>query len=195
MQQRSDADLIQSCQNGEAAAWEQLVARYQRLIYTIPRRAGLDDDAASDVFQEVFTTLYEKLDEIKQPERLQAWLVTTTRRKTWRLICLRRATVHVGGGDADENDPNAFDIAQLADDKMLPDEVLTSIAQQHQIRLSLAELDERCRTLLTLLYYADEALPYTEIAARLGTTEGSIGPTRARCLKKLLREFEKKSLT
>ena len=82
----SDERLLEACRRGGESAWEMLVERYQRLIYAIPRRAGLDKDQAAEVFQEVFMTLIEKLDDIEQPERLQAWLVTTARRKTWRLI-------------------------------------------------------------------------------------------------------------
>jgi DNA-directed RNA polymerase specialized sigma24 family protein len=48
-------------------------------------------------------------------------------------------------------------------------------------------MDERCRNLLTLLYYRPDPPPYAEIATSLGTAEGSIGPTRARCLQKLRR--------
>ena len=39
--ERSDRELVQACQRGDETAWEALVKRYQRLIYTIPRRAGL----------------------------------------------------------------------------------------------------------------------------------------------------------
>jgi DNA-directed RNA polymerase specialized sigma24 family protein len=52
------------------------------------------------------------------------------------------------------------------------------------VRQAVAALDERCRTLLTMLFFRDEVVPYTEIAAALGVPAGSIGPTRARCLKK-----------
>jgi hypothetical protein len=45
-----------------------------------------------------------------------------------------------------------------------------------------------------MLFYATEPPPYSEIAARLGTTEGSIGPTRARCLHKLLKRLDKSGL-
>src|SRR6267154_2045109 len=88
--EQSDKQLLLACRRGDERAWESLVNRYQRLIYTIPRRAGLDHSQAADVFQEVFTTLFEKLNEIDQPERLQAWLVTTARRKTWRTITKAR---------------------------------------------------------------------------------------------------------
>jgi DNA-directed RNA polymerase specialized sigma24 family protein len=38
-----------------------------------------------------------------------------------------------------------------------------------------------------MLYYQAEAPPYSDIATALGMPEGSIGPTRARCLKKLMK--------
>ena len=61
------------------------------------------------------------------------------------------------------------------------------LEEQHRIRTALSLLDERCKTLLELLFYAPEPPSYAEIAAALGVPEGSIGPTRARCLAKLLR--------
>src|SRR5919204_2083311 len=81
----SDEALIWACRRGEAAAWEALVARYQRLVYAVPRRAGLNEEASGEVFQRVFAVLVEQLDRIEQPERIRAWLVTTARRETWRV--------------------------------------------------------------------------------------------------------------
>ena len=54
------------------------------------------------------------------------------------------------------------------------------------IYTAISSLDERCRVLLTLLFYHPDSPPYAEIAGTLGIKEGSIGPTRARCLNKLL---------
>ncbi len=82
----SDLQLVLDCRRGDQLAWEKLIRRYQRLIYTIPLRAGLDEDHAAEIFQDVFTTFFQKLNEIEEPEKLQAWLVTTARRKTLRAI-------------------------------------------------------------------------------------------------------------
>ncbi|HYN88511.1 MAG TPA: hypothetical protein VER55_08265, partial [Ardenticatenaceae bacterium] len=68
----SDEALVLACRRGDAAAWEALVRRYQRLIYTIPRRAGLDEEQAADIFQRVFEKLVAKLHEIEQPDRVKA---------------------------------------------------------------------------------------------------------------------------
>lgn len=185
--ERSDRELVQACRRGDETAWEALVRRYQRLIYTIPRRAGLNEDLAAEVFQEVFATLFEKLDELENPERLKAWMVTTARRKTWRLFSREKRTEGFEGGD-EEGD---LELSKLPDSSPLPDEMLVQLEEQHQVRAAVSSLDERCQKLLTLLFYREEPLPYSEIAAQIGTTEGSIGPTRARCLQKLLRLLDK----
>ena len=183
--QPTDKELLIACRQGDESAWEALVSRYQRLIYAIPRRAGLDEDHAGEVFQEVFATLCQKLDDISEPDRLHAWLVTTTRRKTWRLLTKERS--YRADRTADDESGEESDRATVADGAPLPDEILVRLEEQHRIRQALLALDPRCQKLLTMLYYETEPPSYSEIAGTLGTPEGSIGPTRARCLKKLLR--------
>jgi RNA polymerase sigma factor (sigma-70 family) len=178
--QATDKELVMSCRQGNESSWAALVDRYQRLVYAVPRRAGLNEDQAGEVFQEVFVTLFEKMNEINEPDRLHAWLVTTARRKTWRLLSKERSRQSLQTGEDDE-------ALVVVDDSPLPDEILVRLEEQHRIRTALAGLDERCQQLLTMLYYQTETPPYSEIAAILGTPEGSIGPTRARCFKKMLK--------
>jgi RNA polymerase sigma factor (sigma-70 family) len=178
--QPTDRELLIACREGDESAWEVLVERYQRLIYAIPRRAGLNEDQASEVFQEVFATLLQKLNDITEPDRLHAWLVTTARRKTWRLMSKERLLRPSTDEERDEK------LTAVVDNAPLPDETLVRLEEQHRIRTALLALDERCQKLLTLLYYRPEPPSYAEIAEAFGTSEGSIGPTRARCLKKML---------
>src|ERR1043166_903103 len=185
----TDKQLLTSCRRGDESAWEALVNRYQRLMYAIPRRAGLDDDQAAEVFQEVFTTLFQKLNDIDDPDRLHAWLVTTAKRKTWRLISKGRFTAQMQG--ADDDDSAAEELGSIPDEAPLPDETLLKLEEQHRVRTALAGLEERRRMLLTLLFYESETRSYSEIARSLGISEGSIGPTRARCLEKMLRLLDK----
>lgn len=185
----TDKELLLACRRGEESAWEALVSRYQRLMYAIPRRAGLDDDRAAEVFQEVFTTLFQKLNDIDDPDRLHAWLVTTAKRKTWRLISKDRLTAQMHRED--DEDGAEKELAGIADDSPLPDEALLKLEEQHRVRTALGSLEERCRKLLTMLFYQAETPSYSEIAVSLGISEGSIGPTRARCLEKMLRLLDK----
>ena len=54
-----DRELVQSCLKGDAEAWETLILRYQRLIYSIPIRSGFSPVDAADVFQSVCVKLLE----------------------------------------------------------------------------------------------------------------------------------------
>src|SRR6476660_8234797 len=185
--QPTDRELLIACRRGDEQSWQALIDRYQRLIYAIPRRAGLNEDQASEVFQEVFATLLQKLNDITAPDRLHAWLVTTARRKTWRLMSKERLLRSGRAGDAEREE----ELTTVIDNAPLPDETLVRLEEQHRIRTALFALDERCQKLLTLLYYQPEPPTYAEIAEAFGTSEGSIGPTRARCLKKMLQLLER----
>lgn len=179
---RTDEELVKACREGDESAWEAITYRYQNLLYSIPRRAGLSKDLAADVLQEVFTTLYVKIDLLEKPEHLKSWLLTTTKHKTIHLIT-RETRGRPRSISDDQNDP-AFDIV---DKSPLADEVLIRFEREDQIERAFAEIDDRCRQLLMMLYLESEKVPYSEIARRLDIPLGSIGPTRARCLQKLLK--------
>ena len=183
MEASDDATLVRACRQGDRRAWETLIQRYQRLVYSIPRRAGLDDDQTAEVFQQVWVALLAHIERIEQPERIGAWLATAARRESWRQS--RRASGTQQLGD-DEDDP----AGQIADTALLPDEQFERIERQHAVRQALGRIDERCRVLLTALFYQAEPPSYGELAARLNLPEGSVGPTRARCLQKLRQALE-----
>lgn len=181
--QDDDATLVSRCRNGDAAAWTALVQRYQRLVYAIVLRMGLDEHAAADVFQTVFTRLLQHLNRIADPQRLQAWIVTTAKRESLLQRQQGRRTVSMTRDDDEGGDGSEWDIA---DDGPLPGQALDALQQAHQLRLALDGLDERCRTLLMLVFRDDDdTLAYDEVARRMAMPVGSIGPTRARCLDKL----------
>jgi RNA polymerase sigma factor (sigma-70 family) len=186
----NDRQLVERCRRGDAQAWAALVKRYQRLVYAVVTRAGFDEHGAADVFQTVFSRLVEHLPRLEQPDRLQAWIVTTAKREVLRALTLRQRNVsltrHEDGAD------EGPDIEQsLADEAPLAEQQLESLQQLHLLRLGLDRLDERCRELLLMLFRdEDERLPYDEVARCMGMPVGSLGPTRARCLDKLRRLVE-----
>jgi RNA polymerase sigma factor (sigma-70 family) len=183
----SDESLVLACHQGNANAWDVLVNRYQRLIYTIPRRAGLDEDQAAEVFQRTFARLLENLSRIRQPGSIHAWLVTTARRETLHIL----RTQHIEQSFSQTETSSGLWGEAIPDDNPLPSEMLERLEEQHLLRLAIAAMDKRSRDLLTLLYYHPHPLSYAEIAAILHVPEGSIGPTRARCLMKLRRLLER----
>jgi RNA polymerase sigma factor (sigma-70 family) len=177
-----DRQLIEHCLDGDEAAWETLILRYQRLVYSIPLRNGLGEDVAGDIFQSVCLRLLEHLSTLKDRGKLASWLITTTTREVWRTSHRSRREAPIGeGGDVEDGLP-PFDIA---DDRPLPEHEHIQLERQQQLREAVDSLADRCRSLIELLYFVEDRPSYEEISRRLGMPVPSIGPTRARCLEKL----------
>lgn len=176
--------LIDRCLQGEAAAWRLFVERYTRLVWSIVRRHRLGEADAEDVHQAVFTIAVTRLERLRDAEQVAAWLATTTRRECWRVMRRRRPTATVGD-DA---------VATLPDDEATPEEDRVSIEERQIVREGLEELGGRCRELLEALFSAPGEPSYPQISARLGMPLGSIGPTRARCLRRLSEILERRGI-
>ncbi|MHC5046975.1 MAG: RNA polymerase sigma factor [Planctomycetota bacterium] len=167
----SDADLVQACLDGQESAWNELVDRFGRLVYSVPRRYGFCDADAEDVHQIVFAILYRKLDTIREVDRLGSWLIRTTHRECFRYA--KRSGAYAG------LEQEIADVSAPADDRAAQWE------RQHQVRQALRELGGRCEQLLTALFLAPGQPNYDAIARDLDMKVGSVGPTRSRCFQKL----------
>jgi len=168
---RSDTELILACQQGDQRAWQTLIDRYGRLVYSIPRRYGLNESDADDVFAAVWATAFRKLQQLRDQTRLSAWLITTAHRESWRVGRKRSNATQLDEQIADVGSPS--------------DEQITTWEQQHLVRQGLEQLGGKCKDLLEALFLEPGEASYQVIAARLEIPPGSIGPTRARCFKKL----------
>jgi|SRR5580698_1759694 RNA polymerase sigma factor (sigma-70 family) len=175
--------VVLQARAGSSEAWQSLIQRFGGLVAAIARRCRLNDADVAEVSQTTWLRLVENIDRIQQPERLGAWLATTSRRESLR-IATRRATVSA----TDE-------IYLIADDEADPlDSGLLKEEQVRAIRIAADRLPPRCQRLLGLLM-ADSELPYKEIADQLNMPIGSIGPTRGRCLEHLRQLMEDQELT
>jgi RNA polymerase sigma factor (sigma-70 family) len=174
-----DRDLIRACRSGDARAWERLLDKYERLVFSISLNYGLTTDDAADVTQITFTILLQNLKTLPDEIRLSSWLATVARRHTWRLLARNRRE------------------AVNPDEDLAGNEALGGIVDNKE-RWELAEwlsqglslLDEHCRRLLLALYFDAEQPSYAHVADQLKMPIGSIGPTRARCLEQMRRNLQ-----
>ena len=180
--QQDDRHLIAACLEGEVIAWETLIARYQRLIYSIPLKSRLSADDAADVFQSVCLTLYKKLASLRDHEKISSWLITTTTRECWRVSARNRREAQASDSGSDDDSNPLESIPSAAP---LADEERETLERQQAVRQGVESLPERCRELLTMLFYQSDQWSYADIARRMEMPVPSIGPTRARCLEKL----------
>ncbi|MCB2229504.1 sigma-70 family RNA polymerase sigma factor [bacterium] len=175
----SDTELWPLVLAGRSDAWRKLIQRYQALVYAIATRAGLSYADASDCFQHTWVLLHKHRGSIKDPARLSAWLTTTAKREALRLK--RRSG----------RDVSIDSVADPPDSAILPDQEILRTERQAHIEIAVAELDERCRKLMKLVFFGDEKLSYEQIAAEMGFSTNALGPARRRCLDRLKRILQK----
>lgn len=182
----SDRDLIRGCRRGDAGSWEKLLDKYERLVFSIPLRYGLSREDAADVSQLVFTILLQSLDTLPDDSRLGPWISTVARRHTWRLMQRSRREKPVEKQDLGEN---AVLLGKDPEDDIERWELIEWLNE------GLSLIGGRCRELLTALYFQPDQPSYAEVAAQLEIPVGSVGPTRARCLKAMRKALLERNTT
>ncbi len=170
--------LVRAAADGDQRAWSVLVDRFSKLVWTIARNHRLSSDDASEVSQTTWLRLAEHIDLLQDPSRVGGWLATTARHESLRV--LRGAGRQIPMGD-DMPEPECATAG--IDEELLRSERDTLLWR------AFSRLPARDQALLRLLV-SDPMPSYEEIGAALGMPVGSIGPTRARCLKRLRSEAE-----
>lgn len=168
----SDDALVRACLEGANGAWESLVRAYAPLVYSIARRHGLTQHEAEDVSQSVFTSLLQSLPSLRDGQSLAKWLIVVAKRQTWKVSRARPTLAEHSTAEA------------VQDTQRDEPDVLWQ--RRHAARQALATLGGRCQELLTALFMQRSKPDYAEISTSLGIPVGSIGPTRNRCLRKLM---------
>jgi RNA polymerase sigma factor (sigma-70 family) len=178
-----DPELVALCLSGDAHAWETLIVRYRRLIYSIPVKFSFSTADASDVFQAVCLKLIEHLHELKDESKVSAWLITTTTRQC---IHVRSLRMRESSTDEDFEEPVAAGVNV--------EDIQIQTQEQQSIREAVERLPDRCRQLLELLYFDATNPSYEEVSRIMKIPVPSIGPTRARCLEKLRTVLRRKGI-
>jgi RNA polymerase sigma factor (sigma-70 family) len=181
-----DGQLIGRCLEGDQQAWSGLIDKYKNLIYSIPVKLGMHQDAA-DIFQSVCVELLSELPRLREHRALPKWLMQTCYH-----TCLRhqRAADRLVELEPEGIDGEAGIAAGGADD--LPDHMLMQLEQEQILRDAVSELPEKCEQMIRLLFFEMPPRPYEDIADELGMATGSIGAIRARCLAHLRKQLEKR---
>ena len=179
----SDERLVRECCKGNHAAWDALIEKYKNLIFSIPVRFGFSRDDAADVFQAVCVDLLSSLPQLREPKALPKWLMQASFHQ-----CLRWKKDRLNlAADLDEIEGQPAGGAE-----QLPEEMIFQVQREQSVREAMAALPDRCRRMVSMLFFEDPPRPYQEVARQLGIATGSIGFIRGRCLKKMRQVLEKR---
>lgn len=181
--ERGDAgQLVTRAADGDEAAWQRLVELFSGLVWSVTRAFRLANADAADVFQTTWLRLAEHIRRIDHPDRVGAWLATAARRECLQYLRSSGRAIPTDDLHRLEGTPvldNPAEEAILAAEREQED-----AARAVALWRAVDRLPARCHELLRVLM-ASPPPSYAEVAAALGLPVGSIGPTRARCLRTL----------
>jgi RNA polymerase sigma factor (sigma-70 family) len=172
----SSGELVARARQNDQAAWDALIERYTGLLRSIPRSYDLGVADIADVTQTVWLRLVERLDELREPDRVATWLAVTAHRES-------RSTLRRRGRELP-----AWTVPDEAPD---PDHCVERTCVQRErlsdVASAIRAMPEHCRRMLR--FFALAPVTYAEVAAALDIPIGSVGPTRTRCLAGLRRRL------
>ncbi len=171
-----DRPLLERAQAGDNMAFEALVRRYERWVFTLALRMVGDRQEAEDLSQEIFLKAYRGLRGFRGASRFSTWLYAIAshhclnhlassdarlRRRVWDPEPTGNC-----GGDA----PSVLD--RLPDKAPGPDALLEGRDLRRALQNGLAHLSKKHRLIVILRDV--QGLPYEEIAATLGLELGTV---------------------
>lgn len=171
--------VIERAAAGDAAAFEELVMRYQDRVYGLALRLVRRPDEAEDVAQEAFVKAYRALNAFAGRSAFYTWLfritfnVAQSRLRSLGRLHAREKVAPVGpaGSDwsGDEDDPPGFD---AVDPGPGPAEAVEAKDSSARVRLAVEALDPESRAVVLLREI--DGMSYAEIAEATGASRAAV---------------------
>ncbi|HNX91964.1 MAG TPA: sigma-70 family RNA polymerase sigma factor [Syntrophomonas sp.] len=182
----SDEKLAQQILSGDTAAFEELMNRYKKSIFTIAYRMMGNYHEAEDICQDVFITVYNKMYQFDSSKKLGPWIhriavntCISTLRKRNKVVSISFDETYIPANDLELN--------ELYEDPHL---IIERQELKAEIEDALLELPESYRIVLVLRYQLD--LKNQEIAEIIGISRENVDVKIHRARKALRKMILKK---
>jgi RNA polymerase sigma-70 factor (ECF subfamily) len=168
---KSDAQLVAESLEGQVTAFDQLMLRYQKLVYSTALAFCHERETAMDLVQSTFLKAYERLPSLAQGDRFKPWLV--------------RIAYNVCHDWLRKKDPLANSLMEDALDDTVPhhNDPLLSGERKEQLSDWLEQLNPKYRLAVALKYF--EGASNREIADVFGCSEGVVKNMLYRSLRQM----------
>ncbi len=181
-----EAALIERCLEGDDSAFDELVQRYQDMVFNLSYRLLGSYDESADMTQEVFLQIYRKLGSFRRDASLRTWIyrIVINRAKNRQRWWMRRiGEMTAMSLDEAEANPTCELIALEDALATAPDKALERKEESQLLMHAIEQLPFSHRTVLLLKEI--EGLSYDEIAATLNLPLGTVKSRLARARKSL----------
>jgi len=171
-----DAELVAAARAGRTEAFGEIYDRYADRIHDFCAGMLRDRDEAADAMQDTFVATAQRLDQLREPDKLRAWLYAIARNESLRRLSARRRSTPTDTGDLDRAATGPG-----------PEDAVTDAALRDLVASAAAGLADRDRALLDL--NLRQGLEGQELADAMG-----VSPSHARVLMDRLRDRVERSL-
>ena len=187
-----DAALVKLCRQGDSAAMERLIIKYQNRIYNVILKICADRDDAAELTQETFVKVIENIKRFEGRSSFYTWAFRIAVNLTLN-YCRRNAKLALKSLDAEEEQYNsqARQVLRefLSDDSSPDPEAIAQNKELYEIAVkALMKLDDAHRTVVVLRDI--EGMSYARIAEVLDVELGTVRSRLSRARGKLRQILE-----
>ncbi len=181
MTREQEAAVIRRVLDGDANAFEDLVAAYEKNVYNLALRMTGNAQDAEDMAQEAFVKAYTSLPGFRGDSKFSVWLYRIVSNVC--LDFLRRQNRRPASSLSLEDEDGEESQMDIPDESQSPEQLLERSLTQEAVQRGLQSLSEEQRQILLLREI--QGLSYEEIAETLDLEAGTVKSRIFRARKKL----------
>ncbi len=174
MTEYSDIELLELFRTKDKSyAFNLLVRKYQKKIYSQVRRMVIDHDDANDVVQNAFVKMWKGLEGFKDNSKLYTWIYRIAINESITFLNKKRTRFFIP----------IVDVERQLSNKLESDSYFTGDAIELKLQKALLTLPEKQRIVFNLRYY--DEMPYEEMSKVLDTSVGALKASYHHAAKKI----------
>ena len=174
MAENSDSELLDLFRTKDKSyAFNLLVRKYQKKIYSQVRRMVIDHDDANDVVQNAFVKMWKGLDGFKDNSQLYTWMYRIAVNESITFLNKKRTRFFIP----------MVDVERQLSEKLESDNYFSGDAVELKLQKALLTLPEKQRIVFNMRYY--DEMPYEEMSKVLGTSVGALKASYHHAAKKI----------
>lgn len=180
----NDEELVKRVKNGDVDAFEEIIAKYEKKVFSLIFNVTKNENEIEDLAQEVFIKIYKNIDKFQGKSSLYTWVYRITTNVCLDHIKKRKEIIYID--EKIQFEDGEMDM-QLSTNEKLQDELYEEKELKEKLQNSINKLSENQRIMIILRDI--QGLSYEEISKilnmKLGTVKSQINRARLK-LKEIL---------
>lgn len=183
-------ELIEKCQTDDMRAMEELVKRYQKIVYSSVYHLLSDKSSIADLAQEALFRMCRSIKKLRKPSTFKWWLNQIITNLVYDELRKKKRRLNTISMDTpiEYDSETRQQTRDITDTDNQPDKTILHTELDEKIRLAIDNLPEQFRTVI--VFRELQGLSYEEIASITGTNLGTVKSRIARARSRLQEELQ-----